>query len=242
MENIAIIPARSGSKGLTDKNIRLLCGKPLLAYSIEAARASGKFSEIMVSTDSEEYAGIAREYGAEVPFLRSSETSNDRASSWDVVREVLSRYQSSGRSFESVALLQPTSPLRSAEDIQKAYELFETKKAKSVVGLCEAEHSPLWCNTLPEDYSLKGFLDSALVSKGRQQLSQFYRINGAMYLLRLEHSENMNFSLYEENCYAYLMPRERSVDIDTELDFLIAETILNHKFPQNLSGVKGSAG
>lgn len=229
MENIAIIPARSGSKGLKDKNIKLLCGKPLLAYSIEAAKESGQFTEIMVSTDSEEYAEIARKYGGAVPFLRSGETSTDKASSWDVVKEVLLWYREQGRRFDSAMLLQPTSPLRKGEDIRKAYEIFHKHGAKGVVGLCEAEHSPLWCNTLPENRSLKGFLKKELLSKGRQQLSQYYRINGAIYLLRLQEIETMDFSLYEENCYAYVMPGERSIDIDTELDFKIAETIMQWK-------------
>ena len=227
MNNIAIIPARSGSKGLKDKNIKLLCDKPLLAYSIEAAKESGQFMEIMVSTDSEEYAKIAKDYGANVPFLRSCENSGDKASSWDVVKEVLLWYREQGRSFDSAALLQPTSPLRTGVDIKNAYEIFNHNNAKGVVGLCETEHSPLWCNTLPENRSLKGFLDNELISKGRQQLSQYYRINGAIYLVRLEKEiETMDFSLYEENCFAYLMPGERSVDIDTELDFKIAETVL----------------
>lgn len=228
MRNLAIIPARSGSKGLKDKNIKLLCGKPLMAYSIEAAKQSGIFAEIMVSTDSEDYAKVARDYGASVPFLRDEENSGDKASSWDVVKEVLLKYEALGEVFDSVVLLQPTSPLRRADDIKAAYEIYEKKNAKGVVGLCETEHSPLWCNTLPEDQSINGFLNNELIKKGRQQLSQYYRINGAMYIVRTADYRNLDFSLYEENCYAYVMPRERSVDIDTELDFKIAECIMQN--------------
>ena len=117
VNNIAIITARSGSKGLRDKNIKMLCGKPLMAYSIEAAINSKMFKTIMVSTDSEEYACIAKEYGAEVPFLRTPENSTDKAGSWETVAEVVRRYYDEGVRFETVCLLQPTSPLRLPEDI-----------------------------------------------------------------------------------------------------------------------------
>ena len=121
MKNIAIIPARSGSKGLKDKNIRNLNGRPLLAWTIEAAVRSGEFDEIMVSTDSEAYAEIARRYGADVPFLRSPATATDTASSWDTVAEVLENCRERGSTFDTFCLLQPTSPLRNAEDIRNAY-------------------------------------------------------------------------------------------------------------------------
>ena len=121
MKNIAIIPARSGSKGLPDKNIKELNRRPLIAYSIEAALNSGCFDTVMVSTDSEKYAEISRYYGAEVPFLRSEQTSSDSASSWDTVLEVLDRYESLGKTFDTFCLLQPTSPMRTADDIKSAY-------------------------------------------------------------------------------------------------------------------------
>lgn len=117
MRNIAIIPARSGSKGLKDKNIKLLNGVPLLAYTIKAAVESNMFNEIFVSTDSEVYAQIAREWGANVPFLRSAELSGDEVSAWDVVRDSIKRYEGLGKKFDTVALLQPTSPLRTSKDI-----------------------------------------------------------------------------------------------------------------------------
>lgn len=148
MNHIAIIPARSGSKGLKDKNIRELAGKPLISYTIEAAIESRLFEEIMVSTDSCQYAEIAKEYGAVVPFLRSQENASDSASSWTTVKEVLDNYSKRGRMFDTFCLLQPTSPLRDSEDIRKAYEIYEEKEAFSVVSVCEAEHSPLLCGHL----------------------------------------------------------------------------------------------
>lgn len=125
MKNLAIIPARSGSKGLKDKNIKLLNGKPLLAYSVEAAKNSEIFEEIHVSTDTILYADIAIEYGASVPFLRSGKNSTDTASSWDVVRETISKYEEMGRVFDTVTLLQPTTPLRTADNIKEAYEILQ---------------------------------------------------------------------------------------------------------------------
>lgn len=226
MKNLAIIPARSGSKGLKDKNIKELKGKPLIAYSIEAALDSGKFTEIMVSTDSEKYADIAKKYGATVPFLRSEKTSSDTASSWDTVKEVLRNYKELGKEFDSITLLQPTSPLRTSEDIINAYQLFDEKNAKAIVAMCEVEHSPLWCNTLPRNFELNGFLNKELLNSGRQRLDKYYRINGAIYIYRIEDKNDLDFSLYEENCYAYIMPQEKSIDIDTELDFKIAEVII----------------
>lgn len=224
MNNLAIIPARSGSKGLKDKNIKILNGKPLIAYTIEAAIKSGLYSHVMVSTDSREYAKIATEYGAEVPFYRSETTSSDSASSWDVVKEVLAEYKKSGIEFDNFTLLQPTSPLRDFTDIQNAFRIFSEKSAVAVVSVCEMEHSPLWSNTLPDDDSMDGFLNVASNCQ-RQKLEKFYRINGAIYFVNVK-SFYENTDLYRSGCYAYKMPPNKSVDIDTELDFKIAETVI----------------
>ena len=225
MKNIAVIPARSGSKGLNDKNIKLLNGKPLIWYSIRAALDSGLFDEIMVSTDSEKYAKIAKECGASVPFLRSKSTSGDKASSWDAVKEVLDNYSIKGVQFDNVMLLQPTSPLRNAEDIINAFDIMKKNNAMSVVSVCEVEHSPLWSNTLPKDGCLAGFLRPEVTNTtGRQALPTYYRINGAIYLTKI--SEVLGENLYTDSSFAYVMPRSRSVDIDTELDFKMAEFLL----------------
>lgn len=225
MKSIAIIPARSGSKGLKDKNIKKLCEKPLIAYSIEVALKSKMFDTVMVSTDSENYAEISRQYGAEVPFLRSKVTSRDTAGSWDVVREVLDEYKKCGKVFDSVMLLQPTSPLRTAEDIINAFRLKTEKTANAIVSVCEMDHSPLWSNTLPNSLSMEGFVKTSDIP--RQQLPSFYRINGAIYLVDTFVLYNSR-SLYDNNCFAYIMPQDRSIDIDTELDFQLAQLYLLH--------------
>ena len=225
MKNLAIIPARSGSKGLKDKNIKLLNGKPLMAYSIEAALESKKFDEVMVSTDSPKYADIAKEFGATVPFLRSERTSSDTASSWDMVKEVLSCYEELGKNFDTVCLLQPTSPLRNAVDIQEAYKLYEERASVAVLSVCEMEHTPLWSNVLPDDLSLNGFIRTDLGTR-RQDNDTYYRVNGAIYITSVEQLYK-DSNLYREGSFAYIMPRERSVDIDTMLDFSYAEFMLD---------------
>ena len=222
--NIAIIPARSGSKGVKNKNIRNLNGKPLMAYSIEAALQSGIFDTVMVSTDSEEYAGIAKKYGAEVPFLRSAEYATDQSSSNDAIFEVLRKYQELGKNYDTLCILQPTSPLRGSDDIKKAYELYMEKDAFSVISVCESEHPFEWYGRITEDLSLDGFI-SRDTSKRRQEAGKFYRLNGAIYLAKADEFRKDPF-LYRERSYAYIMERSRSVDIDTEDDFLYAEFVI----------------
>ena len=225
MKNIAIITARSGSKGLPNKNIKLLNGKPLLAYTIDAAIESNMFDEIFVSTDSVEYADIAKTYGASVPFLRSKETAGDSSSSWDVVREALDKYKELGREFDTVSLLQPTSPLRRAEDIAVGYNLMAQKSADAIVAVCETDHSPLWCNVLPDDLSMKGFVSNEVLNKPRQELPSYYRINGALYIVKTSLLKD-DFNLYNNQCYAYIMEKKYSIDIDDELDFQMAQVIM----------------
>ncbi len=227
MRNIAIIPARSGSKGLKNKNIKLLNGKPLIAYSIEAAYKCKMFDTVMLSTDSEEYAEIGRKCGADVPFLRSKEMSSDTAGSWDTVKEVLYNYEKQGKKFDTVALLQPTSPLRTPQDIMRGYELMDQKNADSITAVCEMDHSPLWSNTLAEDLSMKNFEKDEYKNLGRQQLPTYYRINGALYLRKIQYGEN-SICLLEKKEYALIMERAKSIDIDTELDFKMAEIILQN--------------
>lgn len=226
MRSIAIIPARSGSKGLKDKNIKLLDGKPMMAYTIEAAKKSRIYDCVHVSTDSENYARIAKEFGADVPFLRSDSLSGDTAGSWDVVKWTLEQYQKLGQVFDMVTLLQPTSPLRTETDIQNAYQIFQKKQADAVVAVCEMDHSPLWSNTLPKDGSMNGFLDHA-ANVGRQKLPSYYRINGAIYIIKVSLLEH-EIALYKEGTYAYIMPKERSIDIDDEFDFTIAEIVIKN--------------
>lgn len=227
MKNLAIIPARSGSKGLKDKNIKELNGKPLIAYSIQAALESNLFDTIYLSTDSENYANVGKAYGAKVPFLRPEELASDTASSWDVVRCALKQYESIGKKFDTVTLLQPTSPLRTKEDIIEGYKLYQEKRATAVVGVCEVEHSPLWCNTLPESKKMDDFIKPEN-DKRRQDLDTYYRINGALYIVDSNRIRETD-QIYKKDCYAFIMEQSHSIDIDTQLDFEIAQIILKNK-------------
>lgn len=225
IRNLAVIPARSGSKGLKDKNIKLLNGKHLMGYSIDAALESEIFDCVHVSTDSEQYREIAKGYGADVSFLRPDLLSSDSADTWDVVRYVVNAFQEQGQVFDRITVLQPTSPLRKAGDICGTYKLFEEKHAKSVVSVCEAEHSPRFMGTLDNGLSLEGFLD---LNQGvrRQEQKAYYRLNGAIYLFHVSVLDNIQ-ELYGKDSYAYIMPKERSVDIDTMQDFRYAEFLLS---------------
>ena len=226
MKNLAIIPARSGSKGLKDKNIKILNEKPLLAYSITAANKSGLFDEIMVSTDSEKYAEIAKQWGAKVPFLRSQELSNDTASSWEVVKDVIERYRNRGLEFDTVALLQPTSPLTSSDDINHGYKVMKEKAANFVVAVCEMDHSPLLANTLPTDLSMENFIRPEVVKMPRQSIPTYYRINGALYIIKVDYLMKTT-DIYSEKTYATIMKKDNSIDIDDQMDFTIAKVLLS---------------
>ena len=223
---IAIIPARSGSKGLPDKNIKPLGKKPLLWYSVNAAIESGMFDEIMVSTDSEEYAKIAQSCGAKVPFLRSEANSGDASGTFDAVREVLEHYRKAGREFENVTILQPTSPFRDSEDIRNAFNLYEEKSAKAVVSVCKAEHPIFWYNTVDENLSMEKFAQSVKNASRRQEAEDYYRLNGAIYIVDINIVMSKK-SLYEDACFAYIMEEKHSVDIDTIDDFEYAEFLIN---------------
>ena len=176
-----------------------------------------------VSTDSEKYAEIAKQYGASVPFFRSEENASDSASSWSMVEEVLSRYKDAGRTFDTFCLLQPTSPLRTSEDIKNAYSIYEEKATFAVVSVCEAEHSPLWCGHLPDNHEFVDFVDQTKLQQ-RQAGETFYRLNGAIYIVDCEMFKS-DKNLYKSGSFAYVMSQEHSVDIDTEIDFLLAEVI-----------------
>ena len=226
MKNLAIIPARSGSKGLKDKNIKELNGKPLMAYSIEAALETGIFDEVMVSTDSEKYALIARQYGAQVPFMRELALASDEAGSWDVVRSVLHQYRKMDKQFDTVTLLQPTSPLRDKSDILGAMNLFIEKEASSVISITLIEHPIQWSMSL-EQNKVVHFREPNNCTKRRQELDPFYRANGAIYISKTDNILTNN-SIYNESCLGYLMDTDKSIDIDTEVDFYLAEILLRH--------------
>jgi CMP-N-acetylneuraminic acid synthetase len=223
---LAIIPARQGSKRLPNKNILPLAGKPLIGWTIEAALNSTYLDEVMVSTDSEAIAKIALVGGAKVPFLRPAELSDDTASSFAVVEHAINYYKTQKKHFDNIVLLQPTSPLRTSKNIDEAIELFISKNANSVTSVCEMEHSPLWSNTLPENLSMKGFIRAEIQGNRSQDLETYYRLNGAIYIIKTSSFLNEKSFISTENCFAYIMKTMHSIDIDEEMDFSYANYLV----------------
>lgn len=216
---LAIIPARSGSKGLPDKNIKPLCGKPLLAWSIQAALDSKYIDEIVVSTDSNIYADIAKSYGANVPFLRPDYLSSDTTTTFEVLEHCIDYYKKElNKEFDYVVLLQPTSPLRQSWHIKESCEKIITHNMDSLISVCKCEHSPLWSNTLPEDENMNGFLQDSIRNVRSQDLPQYYRLNGVIFIAKTQ-SLLTHRSFFTPQSIAYKMDNIYSSDIDSPLDF-----------------------
>ncbi len=226
---IAIIPARSGSKGLKDKNILELKDKPLMVYTIEAAINSKIFDTVHVSTDSEKYLNIAKNAGADEPFLREPENSSDSSSTWDAVREVLKKYENIGKKFDYCVLLQPTSPLRTASDIKNAFELFKKNNALSLTSVTETDHPVQWCFELENTDFMTDFSHSLYKDCRRQELKKHYRENGAIYIVKTKDIADPDFDFYNERCVAYKMDKSSSIDIDDLTDFYMAQALLDSK-------------
>lgn len=221
---LAIIPARAGSKRLINKNILPLHGQPVIAWSIMAAKQSQYIDDVLVSTDCEQIASISRDYGAWLPFMRSAALATDTATSADVILSTLAQLQSLAYDYEIVLILQPTSPLRQAWHIDQALALMQTKEALGVVSVTQCEHSPLWSNTLAEDGNMAGFINQQ-ANQRSQDLSPYYRLNGAIYAYDVDAYITNGNGFYTEQVQAYKMDNIYSVDIDTQLDFAIAETM-----------------
>ena len=221
---LAIIPARGGSKGIADKNIMPICGKPLIAYTIDAGLKSKYIDEIIVSTDSHAIREVAAMYGANVPFLRPEELSNDGASSIDVVLHVIDFYKNNNKTFDYVVLLQPTSPLRTSQHIDGAIEKLLNSNETSLVSVCEADQSPILMRNIEND-KLKEVISFEGKNLRRQDLPTFYILNGALYINSTDMLAHQN-KFVCENTIPYVMDKESSVDIDTMLDAKLVELII----------------
>ncbi|MBF7071568.1 acylneuraminate cytidylyltransferase family protein [Aliarcobacter butzleri] len=219
---LAIIPARGGSKRLPRKNVLDLCGKPLIAYTIEAGLKSDYIDKVTVSSDDEEILEISKKFGAET-VKRPDELASDIATTFDAIKHTI---DNNIDKYDYIVLLQPTSPLRNEKYIDEAIELLEEKKANAIISVCEMEHSPLWSNTLPDNGSMKGFLRDEILNKRSQDLEKYYRLNGAIYICKTDKLiENKGFFI-KENIFAYIMDRKSSIDIDEEIDFKMAEILI----------------
>ena len=220
MKTFGLIPARGGSKGIPRKNIKLIAGKPLIVWTIEAALRSSLLSAVVVSTDDPEIADVARRAGAQVPFMRPAELAQDQTPGLNPVLHALDQLPQ----FDSVLLLQPTSPLRTTGDIEACLRLALKHNAPSVVSVTEAGTHPFWTYSMTEDLALRRFVDAEPIAQ-RQDLPQVFELNGALYFADANWLRSSGSMLGSETL-AFIMPKERSVDLDTLIDWKFAELLL----------------
>lgn len=225
MINLAVIPARGGSKGLPKKNILPLLGKPLIGYTIEASQNSDIIEHTLVSTDSLDIARIAETFGAKLPFIRPDYLATDTATSIDVLIHAVEEYEKEiGRKVDNVVLLQPTSPLRTTEHINEAFKLYIENDRTPTVSVCEADSHPYYLRTIKDDLLIP-YLQVSNNHLRRQDLENVYRLNGAIYITSREFLIN-NRALYNDQVIPYIMTKQSSVDIDDRIDFITAEAII----------------
>jgi len=229
MRILGIIPARGGSKGIPRKNIRLLAGKPLLQHTVEAARAAKRLTRTVLSTDDPEIADVGRACGVEVPFMRPPELARDDTPTLPVLQDVVRHLEGLGDHFDAVLVLQPTNPLRRAEDIDGAIELLERTGADSVISFVDAgEKHPARMKFIDDEGRVTDppFAE-AFEGQRRQDLPKLYLREGSIYLTRHEVLMNQN-SIKGRDCRAWIVAEERACNIDTLFDWFIAEQLLKY--------------
>jgi CMP-N,N'-diacetyllegionaminic acid synthase len=217
---LAIIPARGGSKGMPRKNIRDLCGKPLLAWTIEEAKTSKYIDRLIISSEDDEIIAVAKQWGCEVPFVRPQQLAQDETSGMEPIFHAIESLQ---EKYHYVVLLQVTSPLRIIDDIDGCIEWCNKQQAKSCVAVSEVAENPYWMYTIGSDGQLNKFVQTDIEYARRQDLPTAYIPNGAMYIAETAwFLENRGFEA-QPHTIGYIMPQERAVDIDRELDFAVCE-------------------
>jgi CMP-N,N'-diacetyllegionaminic acid synthase len=230
MKVLGIVPARGGSKGIPRKNIAPLLGKPLLAYTAEAALAARRLSRVVLSTDDEEIAGVGRRCGLDVPFLRPPQLARDDTPTLPVLQDVMRKLEVAGQEYEAVFTLQPTTPLRRPEDIDGAIELLERSGADSVISFVDVgEKHPARMKFIAADGRV---IDPPFAERyegqRRQELPKLYLREGSIYVTRRAVLMEQN-SLKGVDCRAWLIPPERSCNIDTPFDLFLAEQLLRYR-------------
>lgn len=220
---LAIIPARAGSKRVVNKNVRELGGIPLIGWTLKDLKRSKYIDQSYVSTDSPLIQEVARKYSIDCDPLRPAELATDTASSADVVLDIIDNVKTD---FDIILLLQPTSPFRSIEDIDRALEFFIEKSANSVTSVCETECHPSWTISLPDDHSMEDLIKN-IQTKRSQDLDVYYRLNGAIYIISVKAFRAAKAFFADSMAFAYIMSRKDSIDIDTEEDLLFAKCLLD---------------
>ena len=218
---LAIIPARAGSKGIIDKNIINLHGKPLIAYSIEAGLKSKYINKVVVSTDGEKIAKVAKEYGAQVPFLRPKHLASDTAKTIDSVIHCIEMLKKQGEEYDYMVLLQPTQPLRQYWHIDEAIELMLERDEEALVSVSKVKDHPILMRTIDSNGYAINLLEGSS-TKRRQEFPDFYKVNGAIYINKINENLNNDTSL-NDNKLVYVMDEKYDVDIDEMQDLQIAE-------------------
>lgn len=225
---LAFIPARGGSERLPGKNCKLLAGKPLIAWTIEAALMADLDMDVVVSTDDQNIAQIARDYGADVPFMRPAELAGNKEPTFTALAYTLEQLAQQGRHYEYMVFLQPTSPLRQAWHIQEAWQLLQQDGVRSVISVSELEHPAQWIMALPPDHRLDDFIatQTQVLKVRSQDLGTHYRLNGAVCCGCIEDVlQNKSFYL-PQGSFAYVMDKAYSVDVDEQFDFEYAEFLI----------------
>lgn len=225
---LAILPARGGSKGIPGKNIKLLGNKPLIAWTIEAAKNSRYIDRIVISTDSNEIADVSRQFGADVPFMRPVELASDSAKTSDAIIHAIKWLSENDKAnYDYFVLLQPTSPLRNEIHIDKSIEtIINDKNAGSLVSVREVKENPHLMKVISEDGYLDNLITTDKSDNRRQDLPGVYILNGAIYISKTD-EYLVNPSFYSGNCLPFVMNYESSIDIDDITDFHLAEYLLN---------------
>jgi N-acylneuraminate cytidylyltransferase/CMP-N,N'-diacetyllegionaminic acid synthase len=227
---IAVIPARKGSKGLKGKNIKELCGKPLIAWSIEAALSSKYLDEIVVSTDDKATIDIANKYGASAPFLRPEYLSSDVATTFDVLKHTINFYKNElNKEFDYIVLLEPTSPLRDFSDIDNAVERLIYSDASSIVGISKTEdQNPVFLVNKDKDDFISGYVSKDMPSLRRQDVKDIYFFDGSIYISELKSLLDRE-TFYHNNTIGFEMPKYKSLEVDDIYDFIMVEAIMKYK-------------
>lgn len=211
---LALIPARGGSKGLSKKNIRMAGGRPLISWTISEALRSKYITNVVLSSEDDEIIAIAREWGCEIPFLRPRELSCDATSSMDVVLHALEQLPG----YDYLILLQPTSPMRTAEHIDAAFLLMQEKGALSCVSVCESEESPYWMYEIRDNGVLTSLFPNKKNISRRQDLPPVFSLNGAIYIADIKWLKSSK-NFMSEDCVPFIMSKRDSIDIDSKEDF-----------------------
>ena len=224
---LAVIPARGGSKGIPHKNIIDLCGKPLIAYSIEAAIGSGYIDKTVISTDDDEIAAISIKYGADVPFTRPDYLSTDKAKSIDALRHALFECEKLYGKYDIGILLQPTSPYRDSRDRDAALEQFEKNGERGLVSISEVADNPVLIRTIQADGSVERIINVDSTVR-RQDMSAYYRVNGAIYINKADELLETDVSL-NDNPTGFIMEKKHSIDIDEMFDLEVAKLLKDYE-------------